>query len=178
MDINVVLSGFIGSFLGVLSGFLGAIYLDWQRTRRERRTHIVALTRELLSNNVRIQLLLKEGRREGSLEDRAWRELRVALAGELPMEFYNRLASRYDAIGPMRKIFDELAEGEAEAESEAGEKLQLWAEGMMEENERLRHEAGDSQGLMRAVRRRQHRHAERIANEGKQRESQSEPFGR
>ena len=117
MDITNLTSAFIGSFLGVLSGFLGAVYLDWNRIRRERRTHILALMREILSNIVRLRLLLKEGRREGALEDRAWRDLR------------------------------------------------LWADEMMAEHELLRAEAGDrEQGLLRALRRRERRHAERQEN--------------
>lgn len=58
VDVNTLISGFIGSFLGVASGFLGAIFLDWRHRRHERRTHILALMREMLSNNVRVQLLL------------------------------------------------------------------------------------------------------------------------
>ena len=42
--------------------------------------------------------------------------------------------------------------------------MRLWAEGMMEENERLRAETGDEEGLLRAVRRRQRRHADRLEN--------------
>jgi len=174
MDINVVLSGFIGSFLGVMSGFLGAVYLDWRHTRRERRTHIVALMREMLSNNVRVQLLLKERRREGSLEDRAWRELRVALAGELPLELYNRIASRYDALGAVRRIYDELLEGETSEEEE--QRLGLWGVAMMEEHTRLRGEIGDAEGLLRAFRRRQQRQAGRINHERP--EGRSEPLRR
>ncbi len=32
MDADSILSGFIGSFLGVAAGFLGAVYLDWRRS--------------------------------------------------------------------------------------------------------------------------------------------------
>ncbi len=163
MDVTSLSSAFIGSFLGVMSGFFGAVYLDWRRNRHERRTHILALTREILSNNVRVQLLLKEGRREGGLEDRAWRELRIGLAGELPMEFYNRLASRYDVFGTMRQAYEELSDGDADEERR--EKLSGWAEQMMEENDRLRVEIGfRDDGLLRVLRRRERRHAERKEN--------------
>ena len=163
MDVNTLISGFIGSFLGVASGFLGAVFLDWRHRRHERRTHILALMREMLSNNVRVQLLLKEGRREGAIEDRAWRELRVPLAGELSMEFYNRLASRYDAFVLMRRYYDELEDHEDES-GEEHEKLRDWAAGMMEENERLRAEMGDAKGLVRALRCRDRRHVDRLEN--------------
>ena len=79
------------------------------------------------------------------------------------MEFYNRLASRYDAFGPMRQAYDKLADGDSGEERQ--QKLSDWAEGMMEENERLRAEVGERQdGLMRALRRRERRHAERQEN--------------
>jgi len=162
MDVNNLLSGFIGSFLGVAAGFLGAVYLDWRRGRHERRTHILALMREILSNNVRVQLLLKEGRREGRLEDQAWRELRVPLAGELPSELYNKVASRYDTLVSVRRAYDNTSDGDVDEEGQ--ERLRLWAEGMMEENERLRAETGDEEGLLRAVRRRERRHADRLEN--------------
>ncbi len=168
MDVNTLISGFIGSFLGVASGFLGAVYLDWRHQRNERRTHILAVMREMLSNNVRIQLLLKESRREGALDDRAWRELRVPLAGQLPMEFYNRLASRYDSFITMRRIYDELHDAEEAGEDRGDdrEKLRHWAAGMMEENELLRAEMGAAAGLVRALRRRERRRADRLANDG------------
>ena len=163
MDITSLMSAFIGSLLGVMSGFMGAVYLEWNRNRRIRRTHILALMREMLSNNVRIQLLLKESRREGSLEDRAWRELRVELAGELSARLYNRVATRYDAFGSMRQVYEELADGDGGEEQH--EKLRMWADEMMAENEHLRAETGDrEQGLLRALRRRERRQAERQEN--------------
>lgn len=160
MDVDTVVSGFIGSFLGVTAGFLGAVYLDWRHTRRQRRAHILALVREILSNNVRVRLVLKEGRREGGLEDRAWHELRVPLAGELPSELYNRLASRYDGIGAARKAYEELA-GEKH-DDEAADSLRRWADGMMEESEWLRsHVDGSAESLLRALNRRMRRQEER-----------------
>lgn len=162
MDATSLISAFIGSLLGVMSGFFGAVYLEWSRNRRVRKTHILALMREMLSNNVRIQLLLKEGRREGTLDDRAWRELRVELAGELSARLYNRVATRYDAFGSMRQVYEELADGDGDEEQH--EKLSAWADEMMAENELLRAETGDREGLLRALRRRERRHAERQEN--------------
>lgn len=160
MDANNIISGFIGSFLGVMAGFLGAVYLDWRHTRRERRSHILALMREVLSNNVRIRLVLKEGRKEGALDDRAWRDLRVPLAGELPSELYNRIASRYDGFAQARQGYEELSDGEMDGEK--AEALQAWADGMMEENELLRAEVNDrAEGLLRALNRRMRRQEER-----------------
>ena len=160
MDANSIISGFIGSFLGVTAGFLGAVYLDWRHTRRERRSHILALMREILSNNVRIRLVLKEGRREGSLDDRAWRDLRVPLAGELRTELYNRIASRYDGFAQARQTYEELSNGDVDGEK--AESLQAWADGMMEENELLRAEVDDrAEGLLRALNRRVRRQEER-----------------
>jgi hypothetical protein len=156
MDFNNLFSAFIGAFLGVATGFLGAFFIDWQRARRERRTHILALVREMLSNNIRVQLLLKESRREGGLEDGAWRELRVPLAGELPMELYNRIASRYDELPEVRHQYEAIAQGGGG--NVPTDALQRWAERMMEENERLRAEVGERRdGLMRALRRRERR---------------------
>lgn len=160
MDLDTVVSGFIGSFLGVSAGFLGAIYLDWRHTRRQRRAHILALMREILSNNVRIRLVLKEGRREGTLDERAWRDLRVPLAGELPTELYNRIASRYDGLAQARQAYEELSNGDLDVER--AEWLRQWADGMMEENELLRAEVTDrTEGLLRALNRRMRRHEER-----------------
>ena len=158
MDITTLLSGFIGSFLGVASGFFGAVYLDWRRSRNERRTHILALMREILSNNVRVQLMLKEGRRDGALEDRAWRDLSVPLAGQLPSELYHRIASRYDAFGRIRRAYDEMASEEGTGDDEARGELDKWADGMMEEHEHLRAQTGSPEGLLRALRRRARRH--------------------
>lgn len=162
MDINNVISAFVGSFLGVTTGFLGAFYLEWRRNQRERRTHILAVIREMLSNNVRVQLLLKDKRREGVIEDQAWRELRVPLAGELPMDLYTRVASRYDEFLSVRKIYQELPTDEEWAEHDEGvHRLKVWADTMMEEHERLRALVdGQSDALLRALRRRQKRHAE------------------
>ena len=44
------------------------------------------------------------------------------------------------------------------------ETLRHWASGMMEENERLRAEMGDAEGLVRALRRRERRRADRLEN--------------
>jgi hypothetical protein len=155
MDTETVISGFIGSFLGVTTGFLGAVYLDWRHWGRQRRSHVLALMREMLSNNVRIRLALKEGRREGSLEDRAWQELRVALAGELPPELYNRIASRYDTLHHARRDYDSVCEGDAEGGP--AESLERWADAMMEENELLRAEIDRAAGMLRALNRRARR---------------------
>lgn len=163
MDANVIISAFIGSFLGVTSGFLGAFFLDWQRTRRERRTHILALVREILSNNVRVQLLLNENRREGGLQDQAWRALRVELAGDLPMDLYSRLASHYDEFADVNHIYRELERAEEHTNNdEEARRLDVWMDRMMEDSERLRAEierGGES--LLRALRRRERREAER-----------------
>lgn len=166
MDVNVIISGFIGSFLGVASGFLGAVYLDWRHNRRERRTHILALVREILSNNVRVRLLLNENRREGGLEDQAWKNLRVELAGDLSMDLYNRVASHYDEFANAHRLYRELGADEAWAEDdERAERLDVWMDRMMEDGERLRAEVDrDSDGLLRALRRRERRRAERHEN--------------
>lgn len=79
------------------------------------------------------------------------------------MEMYNRLASRYDAFVTMRRCYDELEDHEDES-GEEHEKLRHWAAGMMEENERLRAETGDAEGLVRALRRRERRRADRLEN--------------
>jgi hypothetical protein len=160
MDTSTLVSGFIGSFLGVSAGFLGAVYLDWRHSNRQRRAHILALMREILSNNVRIQLVLKEGRREGPLDDRAWQELRVPLAGELPPELYNRIASRYDGFAQSRKSYEELSNGNVDEEK--AEALGEWADAFMEESEWLRAEVDDrAEGLLRALNRRTRRQEER-----------------
>jgi hypothetical protein len=160
VDADTIISGFIGSFLGVTAGFLGAIYLDWRHTRRQRRSHILALMREILSNNVRVRLVLKEGRREGSLEDRAWQELRVPLAGELPPELYNRVASRYDGFPQARQTYADLSN--ANVDDDRADALEAWADAMMEENELLRAEVDDrAEGLLRALNRRMRRREDR-----------------
>lgn len=161
MDTTTVLSGFIGSFLGVAAGFFGAVYLDWSRTRRVRRSHLLALMREVLSNNIRIRVLLTEGRRDGSLQESAWQRLRVELAGELRAELYNRIASRYDGFNQARDWYETISSGEDEAGAHSY--LHDWADAMMEEHELLRAELGAHDGVLRALRRRTKRSRQRDA---------------
>ncbi len=153
MDSTTVLSGFIGSFLGVAAGFLGAVYLELNRNRRHRRSHLLALMREILSNNVRIRVLLKEGRREGSLQESAWQQLRVPLAGELKAELYNRIASRYDSLSHARQWYEQISADDDEPPT-APASLHEWADAMMEEHELMRAELGERDGIARALRRR------------------------
>ncbi len=120
--------------------------------------------REILSNNVRIRVLLKEGRRHGSLQESAWQQLRVPLAGELKAEVYNRIASRYDGLPQARQWYEQISTDEAEAPT-AQASLHDWADAMMEEQELLRAELGERDGLLRALRRRMRRESQASINE-------------
>jgi hypothetical protein len=103
MDVAATVAvGFGSAVVGAVAGFLGAVYIEWQRVRRRRVGILRALISELRQNGARVVQILYHGAAVTDFSAQTWSAAKFDLAQFIKGGLYDDLDFAYLTLPAVR----------------------------------------------------------------------------